>query len=66
METIMKCSECGKKISKERLKILPDTETCVKCSKVEPVVGVILTDEVITMKASEVKRLKQLEKTYRN
>lgn len=29
------CRECGIKIPKARLKVLPDTEYCVKCSNVE-------------------------------
>jgi len=32
------CSECGKPIPSGRLKALPETETCVACSHVEPVV----------------------------
>lgn len=33
----MKCIDCGAEIPVERLEILPDTETCVKCSTVTPV-----------------------------
>jgi hypothetical protein len=35
----MNCEECGKPIPKRRLKALPDTKTCVKCSQVQRVVG---------------------------
>lgn len=28
----MKCRVCGKNIAKQRLKALPDTKLCVKCS----------------------------------
>jgi hypothetical protein len=30
------CEFCGKEIPLARLKILPDTTTCVKCSQTEP------------------------------
>ena len=30
------CEFCGKEIPSARLKILPDTTTCVKCSQTEP------------------------------
>jgi hypothetical protein len=30
-----KCEKCGTKIPKDRLKALPDTRTCVKCSDVK-------------------------------
>lgn len=32
----MICTECGTEIPMERLEILPDTKTCVKCSSVKP------------------------------
>ena len=32
----MTCSRCGQPIPVERLEALPDTEVCVKCSKVTP------------------------------
>ena len=35
----MNCVKCGDPISERRLRILPNTTTCVKCSKVKPVVG---------------------------
>jgi hypothetical protein len=41
----MNCINCGKKIAKARLKILPDTQTCVKCSRVEQVVGLTVWDK---------------------
>jgi NAD-dependent SIR2 family protein deacetylase len=31
----MNCEGCGKPIPKERLKALPETKTCVKCSDVK-------------------------------
>ena len=30
------CSECGASIPPERLRLLPDTFTCVKCSTEQP------------------------------
>jgi hypothetical protein len=44
------CEFCGKKIPKERLAILPDTTTCVKCSQIKPyseneILGVNSVDE---------------------
>jgi hypothetical protein len=29
----MKCASCGQDIDPERLEVLPDTRTCVMCSK---------------------------------
>lgn len=37
----MNCYYCGTKIPEERLAILPNTDTCVKCSTVKPVMGII-------------------------
>jgi len=37
----MKCAKCKRKIPKERLKALPDTKTCVKCSDVQAVYGLL-------------------------
>ena len=33
------CEFCGKEIPAARLKILPDTTTCVKCSQTQPYSG---------------------------
>lgn len=30
------CEVCGEAIPKERIRILPDTTTCVKCSQTQP------------------------------
>jgi hypothetical protein len=35
----MNCSNCGQVIDQERLEVLPDTNSCAKCSTVERVVG---------------------------
>lgn len=37
------CS-CGTEIPEARLKALPDTETCVECSEVKPIKGVMIYD----------------------
>lgn len=33
------CELCGAEIPKERLEILPETTTCVKCSQTQPYSG---------------------------
>lgn len=38
-EEKMKCIKCGVKIPPKRLKILPNTKTCVKCSTTGAYVG---------------------------
>ena len=35
----MKCNKCGNEIPAERLEILPNTTTCVKCSTVQRIKG---------------------------
>ena len=35
------CYKCHTEIPAERLEILPDTETCMSCSRVKPVVGIV-------------------------
>jgi len=39
------CEYCGKKIPHLRLKVLPNTTTCVKCSEEQGYIGIITTDE---------------------
>lgn len=41
----MKCEKCKVDISPERLEVLPDTRTCVKCSEVTAPVGIIVWDK---------------------
>ncbi len=36
---MVKCSECGIEIPAERLEALPDTDTCIKCSRVKKAIG---------------------------
>jgi hypothetical protein len=38
------CFRCKSPISAERLEILPDTHTCVKCSGVQKYVGAMIFD----------------------
>jgi len=63
---IKNCIECGKPIPKIRLKALPNTLTCVKCSQVKPVVGITIwnktSSELITVDESEARRLREMEK----
>jgi hypothetical protein len=58
----MNCSECGKKIPKIRLQVLPDTKTCVKCSQEEAHVGLTVSSEVVIVDSAEAARLRELEK----
>lgn len=63
---IRNCSECGKKIPQERLKALPNTETCVKCSQVKGVVGFVAWDsspELIICDESSAEDLLKWEKS---
>jgi len=44
------CEICGAEIPPERLKILPDTRTCVKCSETKPyskaeILGDVMAEE---------------------
>lgn len=32
----MKCERCNEDIPQERLDVLPDTKTCVRCSSIQP------------------------------
>jgi hypothetical protein len=38
------CARCKKKISKARLEVLPETQTCVSCSGVQKYVGAMVWD----------------------
>ena len=35
------CYWCKKEIPAERLEALPETDTCIECSRVKPVMGVV-------------------------
>lgn len=65
MEKI-KCSECGKPIPQERLKILPETTTCVKCSKVESLKGFPVwdgtTSDLVIVSDTQAKQLQRYER----
>jgi hypothetical protein len=38
------CEGCGHEIPADRLEVLPNTKTCVGCSKVQKVVGFMVFD----------------------
>lgn len=44
----MRCTECNKLIPAERLAVLPDTENCVRCSRVTP-----LTENVLALDGAD-------------
>lgn len=46
----MKCEECGTKIPQERLKILPNTKYCIKCSDAHD--DSVIDIEYVTSKSS--------------
>lgn len=59
----MNCSSCGNPISERRLQILPNTQTCVACSKEQRAMGLTIythksTAEVVVIRTDdpEVKR----------
>ena len=62
----MKCVKCKKNIAKARLKALPDTDTCVKCSEVAPMVGLTIWDktsaDLLVVDKSKAERLWELER----
>jgi len=62
----MFCTECGKRIPKKRLEILPETKVCVRCSDVKPLVGITVWDkttpELLMVAAEEAKSLRRLER----
>ena len=43
------CENCGAKIPRERLEILPETTTCVKCSHTQP----YSEDQILGLEISE-------------
>lgn len=65
-----KCIDCGNNIPEGRLKALPKTLTCTKCSNVEPVVGHSIVSskteyaelQVVNKETGEA--LKELKKTF--
>lgn len=49
-----RCSKCGGMIPLERLELLPDTTTCVRCSDAKPVTD--LDVEIDTADQNDVQR----------
>lgn len=60
------CINCGKRIPEERLEVLPNTDTCVKCSEVDKRVGMMVWDqatpELVMLEGSQKERLNELSK----
>lgn len=60
------CELCGKPIPKMRLKALPSTTTCVKCSQEKPKMGATIWDkttpELIISNSEEIELIKTMEK----
>lgn len=66
-ENLMKlCEKCKVPIPLERLEILPETKTCVKCSQEEALVGITIWDKntsiFIPVKSEIAERFDQLQK----
>jgi uncharacterized Zn finger protein len=61
----MKCEVCGIPIPAERLEALPTTETCVRCSTVEAVVGITVWDKttptLVTVNKEEADLYRRME-----
>lgn len=51
----MRCAVCGAAIPPERLEILPETTTCVKCSKVTP-----HTEDTIPLDSTDPEELRRI------
>lgn len=47
------CVKCGKKISKARLKVLPGTDTCVRCSGAEKKIGVLDAGDLVVLETKD-------------
>lgn len=66
VEETRNCIECGVQIPKERIEVLPETQTCVNCSKVTAKIAITawndLTSELIIIEPEQADILKNLEK----
>lgn len=67
---MVKCSNCNKRISRDRLEVFPDTKYCVKCVDhfTEKIVGITVWDKmtpttvlVSKSQAEEYKRTEQID-----
>lgn len=73
VEEARNCIECGIPIPKERLEVLPETQTCVNCSKVTAKIAITAWDDltseliIIEPEQSDVlsKNLKKKEKKHK-
>ena len=70
----MNCSKCQKKIHPLRIKILPHTKVCVKCSKTGAYKGVVTThgtgdhtwNDHAILTAEQAEELARTEEQYKN
>ena len=70
----MNCSKCQKKIHPLRIKILPHTKVCVKCSKTGAYKGVVTThgtgdhtwNDLAILTAEQAEELASTEEQYKN
>ena len=63
----MNCELCGDLIHPDRIELLPNTRTCVRCSTEEPIVGFMIYNhktagEVIMTSGAE--NIRRLEREY--
>jgi len=66
----MICINCGREISEGRLKILPDTRTCIGCSQVKPVIGFKVfsdkvTSDVVIINPENTEEIRRAENAYK-
>ena len=59
----MNCSKCNEEIPQERLEVLPDTKSCVKCSDTKPYVASAHDGELNIARTEEEKRRQRLHYT---
>lgn len=68
------CKKCGNEIPEGRLKVLPNTTTCVKCSDVQAKVPVTVSigkgddnyNEIVILEREQFDEYKALETNHRN
>ncbi len=63
------CSECDREIPQARLEILPDTETCVRCSKVKkktvfPVFSHKTAPEMVVIDSDDTESVRLAERAH--
>lgn len=65
----MNCIHCGEPIPERRLKVLPNTNTCVSCSKVQPKLCLTVfthksTSEVVVVDTNDQETCRQAWNCY--